>query len=62
MKTLLDKRKKEYIRIQQNSSTQEPSKNEPFPKEAEMEVQMIHMSPSYLGMPMWKFFFVKDKK
>jgi hypothetical protein len=62
MKTLIDKKNKEYIRIQQNSITKELSKEEPVAEEADMEVQMIHMTPTFLGTPVWKFFVVKDKK
>lgn len=62
MKTATDKKYKEYVRVKQNSTTQELSKKEPVEVEADMEIQMIQMAPSYLGMPMWKFFVVKDKK
>jgi hypothetical protein len=62
MKTLTDIKKKEYTRIQRNSSTQELSKKEPVAEETDINVQMIPMAPSFLGISMWKFFVVKDKK
>lgn len=62
MKTAIAKKSSGYIRIEnasfaQNNSTKEVSNERP-----DMEVQIIQMAPSFLGMPAWKFFVVKDKK
>lgn len=62
MKTVTDKKSKEYIRIQQNRATQEGVKSEPVVEENGMEIQMIPMAPFFLGMPMFKFFVAKDSK
>jgi hypothetical protein len=61
MKTVINKKNKEIIRIQQNTGTQKTSEKQPVTEEADVEVQMIQMNPSFLGMPGWKFFVVKDK-
>ena len=62
MKTATNKLNKKYIRIQQSSTIQELSKKEPVADETDMEIHMIPIAPSFLGVPMWKFFVVKDKK
>jgi hypothetical protein len=62
MKTTINKRNKEYIRIEQNTLTLKPSGKLQQKEDNDVEVHMIQMGPSFLGMPGWKFFVVKDKK
>ena len=62
MKTTINKKNKEFIRIEQNPIIQKSSEKLQQREESDVEIQMIQMNPSFLGMPGWKFFVVKDKK
>lgn len=61
METLVDKKKPEYIRISSGSTTQKPEEKVISHDEPEVEVEMISLAPSFLGMPYWKFVIVKGK-
>ena len=62
MKTITGKKNKHFIRVEQNTIVQKPAAKQPEKEDADVEVQMIQMNPSFLGMPGWKFFVVKDKR
>ncbi|MCU7551564.1 hypothetical protein OCK74_20755 [Chitinophagaceae bacterium LB-8] len=62
MKTTIEKKSSEYVRIENDSAPRKNTTMEASNDKPDMEVQIIQMGPSFLGMPGWKFFVVKDKK
>ena len=61
MKTAVNKKNKQFIRIEQTNITKKLDEKRPSVDENNVEIQMIQMAPSFIGMPLWKFFVVKDK-
>jgi hypothetical protein len=61
MKTTLEDTKRKILRIEHSQSLNAQSK-EVEKKEADVEVEMIQLSPYFLNMPMFKFVISKNNK